>query len=109
MRMTTFMAAVGVVSGVVAASAAGQARPRTHTVVMEDMRFQPEVLAVASGDTVVCVNTHLGPHTATSTVGGFDSSVIPASGSWTHTVGKKGAFGYLCTFHPAMKGTLNVR
>jgi plastocyanin len=50
------------------------------------------------------------PHTATSQVGGFDSNVILASESWRYTVQKKkGDFAYICTLHPAMKGTLRVK
>ena len=109
MRLTTFAAALGLMLGVTAISTAEPPRPRTHTVVMEDMRFQPEVLAVASGDTIVWLNKDLVPHTATSRVGGFDSNVILASGSWKYTVRKKGAFAYLCTLHPAMTGTLRVK
>ena len=109
MRIATVTAALGLALGVTVISAAPQPGPRTHTVVMEDMLFKPAVLAVASGDTIVWVNKDLVPHTATSTAGGFDSSVIPASGSWKYTVRKKGAVAYLCTLHPEMKGTLRVK
>jgi plastocyanin len=109
MRITILAVALWLVSGATTISAAEKPRPRTHTVVMEDMRFQPEVLAVASGDTIVWLNKDLVPHTATSKIGGFDSDLILASGSWTYTVRKKGAFAYLCTLHPAMRGTLRVK
>ena len=49
------------------------------------MRFQPEVLTVAPGDTVVWVNKDLVPHTATSKAGGFDSKEIQADKSWRYT------------------------
>ena len=44
---------------------------------MENMRFQPQSLTVARGDTVVWVNKDLVPHTATSKAGGFDSQGHP--------------------------------
>ena len=58
------------------------------------MRFQPETLDVARGDTVVWVNKDLVAHTATSEAGGFDSKVIQPEKSWKFTVTKKGEFAY---------------
>ena len=77
MRIATLAAALGLMLGIIGPSVAGQ--PETHTVTMEGMRFQPEVLVVAPGDTIVWVNKDLVPHTATSKVGGFDSNTILAS------------------------------
>jgi plastocyanin len=105
-RIATLAAALGLMLGIIGPSVAAQ--PKTHTVTMEGMRFQPEVLAVVPGDTIVWVNKDLVPHTATSKIGGFDSNAILASESWTYTVRKKGDFAYICTFHPAMKGMLRV-
>ena len=90
------------------AAAGDQRNPKTHTVTIESMRFQPEMLTVAPGDTVVWVNKDLVPHTATSEAGGFDSKTIQADKSWRHTVRTKGDIAYLCTFHPTMKATLRV-
>ena len=109
MRMATSAAVLGLIVGAMGAAGADQSKPRTYTVTMEGMRFQPEVLAVAPGDTVVWLNKDLVPHTATSRVGGFDSKSIEAAESWRYTVRKKGDIAYICTFHPAMKGMLRVR
>jgi plastocyanin len=57
----------------------------------------------------VWVNKDLVPHTATSKAGEFDSQVIPAGKSWRFTTRKKGEFAYVCTFHPTMTATLQVR
>ena len=108
MRAATFTAAIASAFAVLALSAADKPPSRTHTVVMEDMRFRPQTLTVAAGDTVLWVNRDFVPHTATSRAGGFDSAVIRASGKWQLTVRKKGSFAYLCTLHPAMTGTLRV-
>jgi plastocyanin len=83
--------------------------PKTHTVTMENMRFQPDSLTVTRGDTVVWVNKDLVPHTATSKAGGFDSQMIEAEKSWTFTARQTGEFAYTCTFHPTMTATLRVR
>jgi plastocyanin len=94
---------------VLAPAAAGRPEPRTHTVSIENMRFQPERLTVAPGDTVVWTNKDLVPHTATSDEGGFDSEIIQAEKSWRFTAREKGDFAYLCTFHPTMTAVLQVR
>ena len=88
---------------------AANAAPRVHTVLIEGMRFQPEGLTVAAGDTVVWINRDMVPHTATSASARFDSHEIAPGKSWTHTVRATGEFGYICTYHPLMKAILRVR
>jgi plastocyanin len=111
MRAATFALAVAVTLTVCAIGlAAGERpKPKTHTVTMENMRFQPEALTVARGDTIVWINKDLVPHTATSKTGGFDSQVVQAEKSWRFTARKKGEFAYICTFHPTMTAMLRVR
>jgi plastocyanin len=99
---TMLVCAIGLAAG-------ERSKPQTHTVTIEMMRFQPETLTVARGDTVVWVNKDLVPHTATSKAAGFDSQVIQAEQSWTFTVRKRGDFAYLCTFHPTMTAMLRVK
>ena len=83
--------------------------PVTHTVTIEGMRFEPERLRVTGGDIVVWVNKDLVPHTATSAAAGFDSALIEQGASWQLTTKAAGTFEYICSFHPAMKGTLEVQ
>ena len=85
------------------------AAPKTHTVTIDALQFQPAELTIAAGDTVVWVNKDPFPHTATSKAGGFDSGEIATGGSWKYVAAKKGEFGYLCTLHPTMKGTVRVQ
>lgn len=107
MRIATFIATL--VMALCPMEMAGAPKTQTHTVTIEGVRFQPDHLTVARGDTVVWVNKDLVPHTATSESGGFDSGTIPAGGSWEYTVRQKGEFAYTCTYHPTMKATLNVK
>jgi plastocyanin len=58
--------------GTVGLAAGEQPERKTHTVTIEAMRFRPEHLTVASGDTIVWINKDLVPHTATSEPGRFD-------------------------------------
>ena len=109
MRMRTLVAALTVVLSSLGVAAGDRPTSQTHTVTIEGMRFQPEVLTVAPGDTVVWVNKDLVPHTATSQAGGFDSKDIQADKSWRHTIQTTGEFAYICTFHPTMKAMLRVK
>jgi plastocyanin len=97
-----------VCSAIIAATK--QRKPKTHTVVMEGMVFRPAALTIHSGDTIVWVNTDIVEHTATSaTAGGFDSKMVRPGQSWKQTIRAKGALPYVCTYHPTMKGTLQVK
>ena len=107
--MRTLVAALTVVLSSLGVAAGDRPTSQTHTVTIEGMRFQPEVLTVAPGDTVVWVNKDLVPHTATSQAGGFDSKDIQADKSWRHTIQTTGEFAYICTFHPTMKAMLRVK
>ena len=108
MHTATLVAALSVVLGTMGAVTGHQPKSKTHTVTIEGMRFQPEVLAVAPGDTIVWVNKDLVPHTATSKAGGFDSKDIQADKSWRYTIQTTGEFAYICTFHQTMKAMLRV-
>ena len=83
--------------------------PATHTIVIEGMRFHPDTLTVAAGDTVVWVNKDMFAHTAATKGTGFDSKSIEAGMSWTYKPAAAGTFTYICALHPTMIGTLRVR
>lgn len=84
----------------VAARAAAQ-------VSMRNLQFSPVTIEVKKGDVVEWKNDDLVPHTATSAA--FDSGTIISGKSWRHTFTNSGKFSYICTFHPAMKGVVNVK
>jgi plastocyanin len=109
MRVAIFCAALGLVLCTAGIAGPEAAAPKTHIVNIEGLKFQPQVLTVAVGDVVVWVNKDLVAHTATSSKAGvFDSKMIAPDKTWTLTVRTKGEFGYSCTYHPTMKGTLRV-
>jgi plastocyanin len=83
------------------------ARGTTHTVVIDALQYQPETVTVKAGDTIVWVNKDPFPHTVTAK-GVFHSREIAAGKSWKYRPRKAGEFGYICTLHPNMKGTLKV-
>ena len=86
-----------------------RAASTTHTIVIVGMKFVPEALTVAPGDSVVWVNKDFFPHTATAQDRTFDSRDIATNKSWEYIATKKGAFSYICTLHPTMKATLIVK
>jgi plastocyanin len=89
--------------------AAAAAKPVTHTVSIDGARFQPDIVIVKAGDSVVWVNKDPYPHTVTSSAGGFDSHEIAAGKSWKLRSARKGEFAYACTLHPTMTATLRVK
>ena len=65
-RIASFVVATCLIAWVFGLSAAERPGSKTHTVTVDGMRFQPDDLTVASGDTIVWVNKDLVAHTATS-------------------------------------------
>ena len=112
-EMRSYLGMLGAISGLafysLGPAAAAAPKPRTHTVTIEGTRFQPELLTVNVGDTVVWVNKDAFPHTATAKPGPFDSGEITAGNSWKHTVKTKGEVAYICRYHPTMTGRLRVK
>ena len=111
MRFRILILALVLVTGSLGVSGAQKAKShaRTHTVTMTGLHYDPPALTLKAGDTVVWVNKDLVAHTATSKVGGFDSSIVQPEKSWKTVVKRKGDVPYGCSFHPAMKGTLHVQ
>jgi plastocyanin len=90
------------------AACAPAPKPKTHTVLMENLKFEPATLHVKAGDTIVWVNKDMFPHTATAKPDGFDSGEIGPGASWTLVVDGRGERAYVCTYHPTMTGKLVV-
>jgi Plastocyanin len=79
-----------------------------RVVVIEGVKFEPESVTVARGDTVVWINKDPFPHTATARKV-FDSREIAPGASWKLVPKKAGTYEYVCTLHPTIKGTLTVK
>ena len=82
---------------------------KTHTVTIEGMRFQPEVL-----DRRTRRHDRVGQQGSGSSHGDVEGrrlrfEGIQADKSWRFTVRKKGDFAYICTFHPTMTAMLRVK
>jgi plastocyanin len=104
-----WLAALLVSSDLTAADAPRPAEGAAHTVVIENMQYNPPELRVHRGERIVWVNKDLFPHTVTAAAHAFDSGSIAAGASWTYVAGKAGEYAYGCTFHPTMKAILRVQ
>lgn len=89
---------------------AGPRANRRQEIVIHDMAFDPAILTVTVGDTVVWVNRDLVSHTATAdTIPKWDTGSIDVEESAWQVVRQPGVVRYHCTWHPTMRGTLIIR
>ncbi|HEY4518605.1 MAG TPA: plastocyanin/azurin family copper-binding protein [Candidatus Paceibacterota bacterium] len=85
------------------------AKPTIHTVNISGFAFANANLQIKKGDSVVWVNQDSAPHTATASVGTFDTGTLnKGQSSQAVTFATAGTHSYVCTFHPSMKGTITV-
>lgn len=96
-------------ASVAAASAANAAgHGATHNVTIKGMAFEPAVLTITPGDTVVFTNEDGAPHTATSTSGAFDTGRLNRGQQAALSFGEAGTYDYFCEVHPRMTGQIIV-
>jgi len=76
--------------------------------------FIPSTVVITVGGTVTWENTDTMAHTSSSGTpadgpdGVFDSSLVMAGASFSHTFDSAGTFDYFCMVHPWMTGTVIV-
>ena len=78
-------------------------------VTIADFSFAPASLTINQGDTVTWVNNGPTPHSATATGGSFNTGILKAGQSASHTFAQAGTYSYYCQPHPFMKGTIVVQ
>jgi len=100
--LSTVLAACGILWCGTAAHAA------THTIVIDEMKFQPDKVTVKPGDRLVWVNRDLVAHTVDAGPG-LDSDKIEPGKSWATDAPKAGTYEYKCDLHPSMKALLIVK
>ena len=84
------------------------AAPRTHTVVIDAMKFGPVPADIRAGDRILWVNKDMFRHTATAKGGGFDVDLPPGARK-VAVVAKAGAIIVICRYHPGMRTALKVK
>jgi amicyanin len=90
---------------------AGEASAASHQVVMKGYAFAPRTLTISAGDTVTWVNQDTAPHDVKTTSGpaAIHSPMLNKGDTWSFTFTAAGSYGYLCTVHPGMTGSLVVK
>ena len=111
-KLLTFQAsmlAAGALMMGVTADMARAAPPPAAAVQIGNFTFKAQVLTVKPGTTVTWTNADDIPHTVTSNSGAFKSKVLDTGDRFSFTFAKAGQFGYFCSLHPHMTGTIVVK
>ncbi len=79
-------------------------------VFIKDFAFHPDTVRVRPGTTVIWLNCDVraDPHTTTSDAGAWASDFLAVGNTFSRRFDQAGPFGYHCTPHPFMKGTVVV-
>jgi len=79
------------------------------SVTIADFSFTPGSITINQGDTVTWVNNGPTGHSATANNGEFNTGILKAGQSASHTFANAGTFSYYCLPHPFMKATVVVQ
>lgn len=90
------------------APAGAAALDATHQVVIQNGGYNPPVLQVAPGDTVVWTHRDGFPHTVTAFDGSFASPTLSNGQTFSATFPAQGIVPYHCLIHPRMVGLIVV-
>jgi plastocyanin len=112
-KILTFQASALAAGVLMMSVAADMARavpaPASAAVTIGNFTFKSQVLTVKPGTTVTWTNADDIPHTVTSNAGAFKSKVLDTGDRFSFTFAKAGQFGYFCSLHPHMTGTVIVK
>jgi plastocyanin len=85
--------------------------PKSLSVDVVDIDYEPNEATVAKGGTVTWTNTGDLTHTVTKESGpgaDFDSGAMNSGDTFEQTFDTPGTIEYVCTIHPQQRGTLTV-
>ena len=112
-KILSFQAAVLASSAAMMLTVAAVTRaapaPATAAVRIENFTFKEPTVTVKPGTTVTWTNGDDIPHTVVSKDGMFKSKVLDTGDRFSFTFAKPGQFGYFCSLHPHMTGTIVVK
>ncbi len=80
-----------------------------NAVSIKGYAFDVATLSTTAGMTVVWTNNDSVAHSVTAVDDSFDSGLISAGQTYSHTFSKAGTFAYYCKYHPSMKGVVVVK
>ena len=73
------------------------------------MKFVPERIEVAAGDTIVWTNQDFLPHSVTAAQAKVESGDLGPSRSYRFVARNKDEMKYVCRLHPVMHGVVVVK
>ena len=103
------LAATGLLMTTVASMTKAAPAPQAAAVTIENFTFRNPVVTVKPGTIVTWTNGDDIPHTVVSKDGLFRSKVLDSGDRFSFTFAKAGQFGYYCSIHPHMTGTIIVK
>ena len=103
------LAASALMMGTVATMTKAAPAPAATTVRIDNFTFNQATLTVKQGTTVTWTNGDDIPHTVVAKDGSFKSKVLDTGDRFSFTFAKPGQFGYFCSIHPHMTGTIVVK
>jgi plastocyanin len=110
MFQASVLAAGALMMGVAADMAKAASAPAAQAAVtIGNFTFKNPVVTVKPGTTVTWTNGDDIPHTVVSKDGVFKSKVLDTGDKFSFTFAKAGQFGYFCSIHPHMTGTVIVK
>jgi plastocyanin len=83
--------------------------PAAAAVQIDNFTFNAASLTVKPGTTITWTNGDDIPHTVVAKDGSFKSKVLDTGDRFSFTFAKAGQFGYFCSIHPHMTGTIVVK
>src|SRR5262245_5316684 len=108
MRKLVASAGIILLLGTLVVAAADDKKGARHSVTIKNMKFDPDTVEIAPGDTVVWTNQDDRDHTVAAKDGSFKSDNLNRGDTFEHMFKKPGKFTYSCSYHPRMKGTIVV-
>jgi plastocyanin len=110
-KILSFQASILVACALTMSGVADVARaaPPAAAVQIANFTFKAPVTTVKAGSTVTWTNADDIPHTVVSKDGLFKSKVLDTGDRFSFTFAKAGQFGYFCSLHPRMTGTIVVK
>ena len=82
---------------------------KQNRIEIKDFAFNPQSITVKPGEKVTWINRDEEPHTIVSVEKQFKkSTALDTDQEFTITAGPPGTYGYFCSVHPKMTGTIVV-
>ena len=85
------------------------AGPPVAEVKIDNFIFTPAAITVKAGTKITWTNADDIPHTVVADDQSFKSKVLDSGDHFSFTFAKAGQFGYFCSLHPHMTGTIIVK